>query len=245
MARTQTLLEMVNNLRAEAGHSLATAQGVNAEATLKYLLKRTQEELWQAFSWPEMAIRDDRILSPGVFIYDYGLSLKFDAIREAWSSSDSSSQWEPVGYGISEDKLSPGTALNTSRSDPVKVWEAANTQFRVWPTPDTAAYLRFKGNRELQPLIANGDSCTLDATVIILFAASELLARSKAEDAPNKLQKAQRHLNKLLGNQISGKNKMSTYGSMSPGNELYRSTVIQGSGYIGIRMPEPEPGPEL
>lgn len=234
MARTQTLLEMVSNLRAEAGHSLATAQGVNAEATLKYLLKRTQEELWQAFVWPEMLLRDDRLLSPGVHLYDYGVDLKFDAIREAWSSSGSSTQWEPVGYGISEDKLQPGTNLNTSRSDPVRFWESAGPQFRVWPTPDSAAYVRFKGNRELNPFVANADSCTLDATCVILFAASELLARSKAEDAPNKLQKAQRHLTKLLGNQISGKNKVSTYGSSSPGPDTYRSSVIVGSGYVGV-----------
>jgi hypothetical protein len=229
MARTQTLLEMVSNLRAEAGHSLSVAQGVNTESTLKYLLKRTQEELWTAFVWPELALRDDRTLSPGVYLYAYGVDLKFDAIREAWSASDTSSQWSQVAYGISEDKLQAGTALNTSRGDPVQNWEpAGGVQFRVWPTPDTATFLRFKGNRELNPLVANTDSCTLDATVVILFAASELLARSKAEDAPNKLQKAQRHLTRLLGNQISGKNKMSTYGSQSPGNGAYRSTVIAG-----------------
>jgi hypothetical protein len=229
MARTQTLQEMVSNLRAEAGHSLAVAQGVNTEATLKYLLKRTQEELWTAFTWPELMLRDDRTLAPGVYSYGYSANLKFDAIRETWAASDASSQWCQVGYGISEDKLQAGTVLNTARSDPVQVWEASGSdQFRVWPTPDSAAFLRFKGNRELGPLITNSDASTLDATLIILFAASELLARSKAEDAPNKLQKAQRHLQKLLGNQVSGKHKMSTYGSQSPSNGAYRSTVIAG-----------------
>jgi hypothetical protein len=228
MARTQTLLEMVSGLRAEAGHSRDVAQGMNTEATLKYILKRTQEELWTAFVWPELAIRDDRPMATGQYLYPYGAVLKFDAIREAWSSSPESANWSPVGYGIGEDKLLPGSgAENSARSNPVQLWEAAGDEFRVWPTPTGTAWLRFKGNRELQPFIANSDRSTLDATVIILFSASELLARSKAEDAANKLQKAQRHLTKLLGNQVSGKNKVSTYGARGPMTNG-RSTVIAG-----------------
>jgi len=80
----------------------------------------------------------------------------------------------------------------------------------------SGGWLRFKGNRELDQFVSNTDQSTLDATCIILFAASELLARSKAEDAANKLQKAQRHLLKLLGNQVSAKNKVSLYGSGAP-----------------------------
>jgi hypothetical protein len=214
MARTQTLQEMVSNLRAEAGHSLAVSQGVNTEQTLKYILKRTQEELWAAFVWPEMAIRDDRPMVANQHLYDYSINLKFDAIREAWSAQPGAVAWSPVNYGISEDKIVPGTpAVNTTSSDPVRFWEADGTKFRVWPTPVNGGWLRFKGNRELSPFVANSDSCSLDATAVILFAASELLARSKAEDAANKLQKAQRHLVKLLGGQVSAKNKISTYGT--------------------------------
>lgn len=226
MARTQTLQEMVSNLRAEAGHSTAVSQGLNTEAALKYLLKRTQEELWTAFVWPELTLRDDRPLSPGAYEYDYGANLKFDMIREAWAGRPGSNAWTPVSYGISEDLLIAGSGLNSSTSDPVQAWEASGVKFRVWPTPQTSGWLRFKGNRELQPLIANGDFSTLDATVILLFAASELLARAKAEDAANKLQKAQRHLTKLLGNQVSAKNKISTYGT-GPG-------AFRGNGHTVI-----------
>jgi hypothetical protein len=174
-------------------------------------------------------VRDDRALANGIYTYNYSTTLKFDAIREAWSSSASSATWAAVGYGIGEDKIKPGGVLNTAASDPVQLWDAAGPdQFRVWPTPvSNGAFLRFKGNRELNPLVSNSDSCTLDATVIILFAASELLARSKAEDAANKLQKAQRHLGKLLGNQVSGKNKVSTYGTSSP-NGYARSDIVAG-----------------
>lgn len=225
MARTQTLQEMVANLRSEAGHSRDITQGTNAEPTLKYILKRTQEELWTAFIWPELALRDDRPMVAGTYLYDYGTTLKFDQIREAYSTStgNNSGRWNSVVYGIGEAKIVPGVSgANTNTSDPVQFWEAAGDKFRVWPTPNSATYLRFKGNRELNPLVSNSDPSTLDATLIILFAASELLARSKAEDAANKLQKAQRHLTKLLGNQVSAKNKISTLGGSSP---LYSSLM--------------------
>jgi hypothetical protein len=226
MARTQTLLEMVKNLRAEAGHSLAVAHGVNAEETLKYLLRRTQEEMWTAFIWPEMTLRDDLPITPGVYLYPFSSVMSFDAVREAWASQPGGN-WSPVGYGISEDKIAVGGGANSSAGDPVSCWEAAGKasggdyQFRVWPTPQSGGWLRFKGNGELAPLVATSDKSTLDATCIVLFAAAELLARAKAEDAANKLQKAQRHLTKLLGNQVTAKNKISTLGSMSPGNGGY------------------------
>ena len=155
MARTQTLQEMVSNLRAEAGHSTSVAQGGNTEATLKYLLKRTQEELWTAFVWPELMQRDDRPMTPGIFLYNYSTNLRFDAIREAYAAAADASNWVSVGYGIGEDKIVPVSNANTTDSDPVQLWEAAGTQFRVWPTPTAAATLRFKGNRELNPLISN------------------------------------------------------------------------------------------
>jgi hypothetical protein len=231
MARVQSLTEMVSNLRAEAGHSLNIAQGSNTESTLKYILKRTQEELWTAFTWPEMVLRDDRPLTAGVYLYGYGTTLKFDAIREAWAANSNDDHWSPIAYGIDESMLLAGSPGNSTTSDPVARWEAAGpTQFRVWPTPQaTGGYVRFKGNRELNPLVSSGDNCTLDATCIILFAASELLARSKAEDAANKLQKAQRHLTKLLGNQVSAKNKVSTYGTWGGrDSNAVRPTAIVG-----------------
>ena len=165
MARTQTVQEMVSNLRAEAGHSLSVAQGTNTEATLKYILKRTQEELWAAFVWPELMIRDDRPMTPGVRTYDYSTNLKFDAIRQAFSARPNSGAWTEVGYGIGEDQLDAGTLDNSTRSDPVQFWEANGDKFNVWPTPVASGnVLRFKGNRELQPFQSSSDRSTLDAT---------------------------------------------------------------------------------
>lgn len=222
MARQQ-LTVMVRNLRAECGHSLSTVQGTNQVDTLKYLLARTQEELWVAFTWPDLTIRADIQTAAGQYIYPYPANLAFDQIRESFVAGQSSADWTPIGYGIGETYISP-LGDNTERSDPVQAWDVeSDTTFRVWPTPNTGnSWLRFKGNKPLSAFAADADMSTLDATLIILFTASDLLARAKAEDAPSKLQKAQRHLTKLLGNKISAKNKVSTLGGGSP---AYRTGI--------------------
>src|SRR6187397_936830 len=123
---TQTLQEMVANLRSECGHSLNVAQGTNAVATLQYLLRRTQEELWTAFVWPELQLRVDVPVTPGTYLYNYDIRMQFDSVREAWAANGSASSWSRVDYGISEDKRTPGTLTNTSQGDPVRFWESEN-----------------------------------------------------------------------------------------------------------------------
>lgn len=216
----EQLLVMVKNLRAEVGHSLATAQGVNQVETLKYLLTRTQEELWTAFQWPELTIRVDTVLTPGQFLYSFPAAFTFDQVRSTWTSRPSDTQWREIAYGIDESLISPGGA-NSQRADPTVLWDVeggTSIQFRVWPTPDTAGgYIRFKGNKALTAFIADSDVSTLDDNLIVLFAASEILARAKAEDADLKQQKAQRHLQKLLGTKVSAKMRIATLGGGAPG----------------------------
>ena len=62
---TEQLSVLVKNLRAEAGHSLSVAQGLNQVETLKYLCARTQEELWTAFVWPELTVRANVQMAAG------------------------------------------------------------------------------------------------------------------------------------------------------------------------------------
>src|SRR5262245_44885295 len=139
MSTTQQLQVMVKNLRAECGHALSVAQGVNQIDTLKYLLARTQEELWVAFVWPDLTLRVETAMVAGQYLYPYPATMDFDQIREVWGLSPpgGNSSWHVVDYGIGEDKILAGGA-NASRSDPVVLWGVeSGTQFRVYPTPDS------------------------------------------------------------------------------------------------------------
>ena len=214
---TDTLGNMVRNLRSEVGHSLSVAQGVNAIETLKYYLKRTQEELWTAFTFPDLKQRADITLSAGAYQYNFPDGMTYDQIRQAWGSTSGGDNWNPVGFGIPEDLIrTDGTSVTTG--DPVILWDTdASGKVRVYPTPAVSGGgLRLIGNKALGQFVDDADMSTLDATAIVLFASAELLARAKSEDAAGKEKKAQRHLTKLLGAKISAKMKVSTLGGWSP-----------------------------
>lgn len=210
---TQTLAGLVTAVRSEAGHALTVSQGLNAVESLKHIIRRTEYELWVSFQWPHLKIRTQVEAVPGQYMYEYPVEMGFDQMREVWWCDPSGSNWRPVEYGIPEPCVKPD-GKNT-QSGAVQLWEDGqeDNKFRVWPTPDVAGHIRMVGMRGLNNMITDTDFCTLDPTLIFLFAAAEVLTRAKADDAEGKLQKAQRHLQKLLAMRVSAKHKVSTFGS--------------------------------
>jgi hypothetical protein len=152
-------------------------------------------------------------MAAGQYLYPYPVDLSFDMVRQAFVGQSSTDGWNEIGYGIGEDCIN-ADGSNSKRADPVQAWDAAAAgQFRVYPTPDKAGgVVRLKGQRALDPFTDDAHTCTLDATWVVLFGGGERRAHTKAEDAAIKMQKAQRHLTKLLGNKISSKMKVSTLG---------------------------------
>ena len=158
---TAQLQVMVKNLRAECGHSLSVAQGVNNAETLKYLLSRTQEELWTAFVWPELKLRVAISLATGQYSYPYHADMPYDCIRETWTAPAGSAEgthWTPVEYGIDVEDMILPDGTNSERDDPPVYWDADGpANFRIWPTPNTSTRLRFVGQKRLNPLVADSD----------------------------------------------------------------------------------------
>lgn len=226
-----TLANLVEAVRAEAGHALTPAQGLNSEATLKKLIIRTEKELWTAFTWPTLIIRAQVNVQKDQYRVAYDAKMPFDQIRQAYWCPKSSDHFVKLDYGLPEDCIK-SSGLNSTSSQTVQLWEddgADDTLFRIWPTPTIDGVIRFKGMRPLNRMVNDDDLCTLDPTLIALRVAGELLMRAKAEDAEIKMQGFQRHLQKLLANKVSDKHKISTFGSMrgyrSHQNRSQRFTV--------------------
>ena len=146
-------------------------------------------------------------------------------MREVWTAQSASYNWTPVTFGIDESCISPGGSSSQS-GDPVERWDVdGDNQFRIWPTPSTSnRFVRMVGMKVYTPLLDDDDVSSIDATAISLFTAAELLARAKAEDAPMKLQKAQKYTLALMGNSISAKRRVSTMGSGAPSNKGSQAT---------------------
>ena len=218
--QTATLARLVTEVRAEAGHAMTPSQGLNAIDSLKHLIRRTEQELWTAFAFPTLVTRWDIRVLPGQVEYQYPADMQYEQIRHVFWASPNSTQWHPVEFGIPEDAVMPyGEASKVQTGATIQVWDtyfntdAGESRIRIWPTPTGEGTMRLKGVKALNCLIDDADCCTLDPTCIILFASAELLTRAKAEDAQLKTQKAQRHLTKLLANNVSNKQKVSTFGS--------------------------------
>lgn len=227
--QTDTLANCVYALRAEAGQSLSTAQGTNVIDVLKYLLKRAQLELWTAYQWPTLMTSGDTQMVAGQYLYAYPAGFDFEAIRQSYAAPGNSTQWGPLTYGIDETFIMPGGA-NSQSGDGPQFWRPELDKIRIWPTPVSVNYwTRFRGMKPLNPFIADTDVSTLDAMALVLFTAAELLARAKAEDAANKLKKAQTHLLAVLGNTVSAKKRISTLASGS----LFRQPV-PGLDYVAM-----------
>lgn len=199
MARNTSLLSLRDQLRAEIGASPSVSMGVNTIEQFDHLLRRTQERLWQDFDWSFGVIDRDEPLLAGERYYAFDPDIDYDRIMCAQVKY--SDLWHPISYGIGTDEMNNYDSDQGEASEPALRWRHyEGNRFEVWPIPTTNnQILRFRAVRKLPPLIATTDTALLDDTLIVLFAAAEHLARTKAQDAAAKLSQAQSHFNRLKG----------------------------------------------
>jgi hypothetical protein len=233
------LSELRRELLAETYQSLMPAQTTSSTPYYNYQLDRVQREQWNGIEWPHLTIYKDVPMVAGQRYYDYPPQLPFDSIFRMWWPQGVN--WVPLDYGIN-----PSTYA-TMGGEKVQAWpprrwrncasydEGTNqtdpaSQFEVWPIPP-ANYpysLRVEGNAPLNALIEDTNVCVIDATLIVLFAASEILANQKSEGAALKLQKANQYRRMLIARlgaqQRSMKSLSKDGGNMSPAPDDRRLT---------------------
>jgi hypothetical protein len=219
MARGTTLNELRDMLRAEIGASSNVAMGVNTTNQYDQIIRRVQERLWAEHNWDFGYIKRDEELIAGERYYAFDSEIDFDRIVSAYVKWDE--KWQPVNYGISTAEYNANDSDIGEVNDPVVRWRHhEDNQFEVWPIPaSNGSILRFEAIKKLPALISPSDVAVLDDNLIVLFAAAELLARSKAADANSKLAQATTLLSRLKGNAL--KNDRFIYGgAISRGDRL-------------------------
>lgn len=232
MARGTTLGQLILMLRAEIGDATSASLGQNNLPHLQQALRRTQEFLWQDFSWPHLRVYREEILQAGQRYYSFPADLDFDRVENAHVRYDE--DWRPVVYGIEHQHYNSMDPDLNEREDPVLRWQAhEGNQYEVWPLPATNGLrLRFEGIKKLAPLIADGDRADLDDNLIVLFAAAEILSRRDSRDAQAKENLATRLYNRLRGQQTS-KTKMVIMGGGFDPNQ--RSSIQRPRPLYGKR----------
>jgi len=198
-ASNLALSEMLDDLRAEANISLTPGHNVGQRDAHIILLRRVQRELFVQNPWPRLVVERDIPLAAGQRLYEYPDDLDFDFIESAWVLNGGA--WMKLAYGITPDLTDTASDQETF---PPRRWENYidnDDQFRLWPVPDVDGTIRFRGQKALAPLVEDDDKSTLDGTMVVLYAAAELLAQAKSELAQVKLQKAQAYFHRVRARQ--------------------------------------------
>jgi len=224
MARNVQLGQMLSMLRAEVGDAQSVALGVNVAETYKITLRRVQETLWYDVEWPFLQIYLDDPLPAGTRFQQYPTGIDFERTVHVWSQQNG--VWRELSYGITPDHMNIYDSDAGQQASPAQAWShrPENNGYEVWPIPNQNTVLRFKGTGALKPLVADADTCTLDAQVIVLFAATEILTARNRKDGEAKLAIAQALMRRLKGLQGAKKRTpfvmgggASPYGTARPG----------------------------
>lgn len=225
--RFMTLTEMLTELRGETGISQNVAHGVASLEPQKALIRRVQEDLYLAHDWPHLRTEKIKTVPAGDRYAEIPTTFDPTGIESVWTKS-STGKWVPVAYGIGPIEYNLYSSDDGDQNFPVQRWatyyqsedDVSTNMFEVWPIPNEDAQIMFRGRRALLPLDADDKTSTLDGPLIVLFAAAEILARQKAEDAGLKLQKALdrlRWLEKRYGNKD---NRMANLAGGTPQRQL-------------------------
>jgi hypothetical protein len=212
--RGATLEQMLYDLRGEVGQSTNPAVSRSTRGRFITIINRIQKRLWYDYDWPFLEITKDVQLQAGSRYYDFPDLIDMDRaikLQTRWGG-----EWLKMGFGIEGKHYSQynsdGGVGVEERLDPAWRWkyyledDSDDPQFEVWPMPASngvestlEGYVRVTGIRKLNPLVNDADVCLLDSDMIVLYAASEILARRRVADAQAKLENANSIYNRLKG----------------------------------------------
>lgn len=172
----KTLESIVADVRYETRRTANRNFGIDEYSSIKYLIQREQRRLWWDHDWSFLRVRKDLTLAAGDRYYDIpaGISLeRITSFRVQYGS-----EWLNLEKGITMDDYALYDSDADVRSDPQMKWApikvGADQQIEVWPMPAATGTCRLTGIGELDTFISDDDMCTLDATLLTLFAAAKL-----------------------------------------------------------------------
>lgn len=218
MARGTQLGEILTGLRTELRLSLNAAMNEQVRDTHIKVIQRTQEALWEDYSWPHLRV--ERYLQPqiGQRFYDpagckkvdqnTGLlvaagDVNIDRVDHLWLRDGDT--WRPLCPGIKPDLYNQWDSDAGETAWPIEHWQIAESDnIELWPVPDQDGVettfvnmLKFVGVRNLGTFTEDTDTADIDDQAIILFAAAKL---STAENAQKFVSQGQQRIRSLRAN---------------------------------------------
>jgi hypothetical protein len=196
--RRRQFIQLLDDLRDELDINSDPAVGSSATPSLKRIIKRVYQTLYDAYDWPHLRQIFDRItLNIGQRYYDFPDDMDYDNLEESkvwWGG-----QPHDLSRGIGFAQYAVCDSESDIRSDPVTHWDVRKVgnkeMIEVWPIPSgTGQALQFKGKTKFRPLVDEADLCLIDDELVLLFAAAEKLPAKKRGDINLKIAAAQARL---------------------------------------------------
>lgn len=209
MAR-EKLKDMIEALRAEIGASLSPGHNISQDSTHRYVLSRVQRELYLNYDWTHL-LTEERVTVSAGERYTPALTLvDYEQINEVWCSYGS--EWIKLGFDFGPEHYSAYDPQSGDRGYPVLRYRPyfPNEAVELWPIPSQDVTLIVKGQRALTPLKSPDDMSVLDGTLIVLFAAADIMADLDRDDAARKSAKATAYLRAVRANLQSHKKRVTS-----------------------------------
>ena len=212
MAEVAQLSELIQRVRIEAKLALGATFGIANRLHIIGLLNRIQRDLAANRDWDEL---NTHIVVPtvaGTDTYSIPNAMNFEGMEQLYAREGETLTKMVLGFGPREFAVMDPTAEN---SWPITRWRLSPlsvSDFEVWPNPSLVGFIDIEGQKKPALMVDDSDFCTLDADVLVLRVAGQLLAKSSPREADLKFANADRAILSLGARQGATKGEDITLG---------------------------------
>ena len=223
MGEVAQLSELIDRVRIEASLALGATFGTSQRLHIIGLLNRVQRDLARNRDWDEL---NTHVVVPtviGTYTYSIPNTMNFEGMATLRARDGTSLTKMTLGFGPEEfAAIDPATTNDW----PIRKWRLSPlsvSDFEVWPNPSLVGSIDIEGQKKPALLVDDDDLCTLDADVLVLRVAGQLLAKSSPREADLKFANADRAILSLMARQGATKGENITLGgglrrqSVNPG----------------------------
>lgn len=198
----------------EAGFSTDSGHAVFSQERLNQLLARHERMMAREDTWPGIHFEEQVAVAANERYVNLPDNINYTDVSDV--SVSFGDMWLPVKYGINAGHRS--IYNEDQRATPIMRWEVVapgNEQFEVWPIGAAAQVLLFSGSKALGQFETDEDTCTLDADVLVLRVAAEILGRDQKQDAAYKLEAAKKITASIIKGQTATREQINMGGTRS------------------------------
>ncbi|MDG3089228.1 hypothetical protein P7F88_25530 [Vibrio hannami] len=177
-----TLATLRDEVAIEAGISQGSGHSAFNKARLNQIINRTERGMAMSDDWPTRELEVLVTIPADTQYVALPSTINFTMITQVVVAYGD--DWLPVNHKISPRERS--IYNSNHRAEPIMRYEVRAdrpTQFEVWPIGNVEQTLQVTGQASLGGMVEDDDVCTLDADVIVLRAAAEILGRNNQADA--------------------------------------------------------------